>query len=176
MALNKFNKLKNIKLTRELPVAVFYHILHIPQIAHGIKHLYLAPPEISAAFEVGRPDLYWLVARTWHALKTIPNICYEDMCRATATVVSSVWNLDSGTKSYRQMLSLCRALQVHMRITQKGGTADIELDGIACVSMSPRDKMLLACAAVWGPETRWIDAMPMCVPGPLAVFRNLFLT
>lgn len=161
-----------VLLAKDLPSSLISELMKLPVLRQRLIHITNAPPEITAALEVGRPDLYWLVATGWDAIKSMPSASMDTVCALTRAVTTAEWNFEANTVSFADLSLLAKRMHVILHPTGPKGTADIIIDGEAGVSCSPRDKMLLAIGFVWAEPVRWIDTLPRCAPPALAQFRN----
>lgn len=165
-----------VRIAKVLPASLISSLMQIPRLRPKLIHITTAPAEITHALEVARPDLYWLVASAWHALKHARGATMDQICSLTRSTVASEWRFDSNTQSLSDLLLLAQRMHVVMVATSAKGTADIIIDGAGKLSCSPRDKMLLAIALLWAEPTHWLKSMPRCAPGPVAQFRNAVLS
>jgi hypothetical protein len=161
-----------VAIAKELPAALISQLMSVPTLRPRLIHITTAPPEITFALEVARPDLYWLVAVAWHAIKCARGASMDWVCKLTRDVTHPPWAFDCGSRAYADLALMVERMHVVLVQTAPAGTEDLVLDGAGKLSCSPRDKMLLAIALLWGQPTRWLDTLPPCAPAPLAQFRN----
>jgi len=163
-------------LARGLPAAVSAQLMEIPVIRRHLSHLFFAPPAIYRGLEVGRPDLYWMVATAWGALRRGKYATMDSVITATDALCADPWDFTTGTVALRNMTAACRACQVVAVNTPRGGIADICIDGKVLLTIAPRDKMVLAAVLLWGSSYNWLSSIPLCAPHQITAFRAYLIT
>jgi len=148
---------------------------HSPRVAAQFEHLHTPPPRVWHALHVGRPDLYWLVASAWHAMKVLNGTTLEALTSATDDVCSAIWEVDAGTRAYADILTVFRIAQIVAIATAPGGQPDVTIKGspndkMASVSIAPRDKMIAVFVLAWASGIDWAHAPPPGAPEPILSF------
>lgn len=166
-----------VKLLCLLPKSAYGSCTALRAYKH-VEHLFKAPPEISAALSVGRPDLYWMVASAWHIMINSKGASYKRVCSATADVVNAVWEFDCGTPAWAQLVNVFATGQIVAVATSRKSNADVVVNGGGAhsgVCIAPRDKMLAAIMLTWSTPTNWAAELPETAPAPLAKFVSTFV-